>query len=562
MNMSVDEAVLSLILVVSAAIGDNRLAIAQQPKPSATSTIEGKVVAATAGEPLADIPVWISSYLGDISTSTDANGHFLIRNVTSDQYQLRAGGARCEVQDYKERAQFGTASNSSLEEIKTFYLVNGKQVRDVVFHVEPGCAISGTVSDEDGQPIDGITVLVDHPSLPSVGGISSSGSGAVQTNPFGEFCKRRLDPGPYYVMTDAHFRRPKRADGKQIDNEYIPTYYPGTTDASRATTIQIRSGEAPLKINLKLIHSRGVGVSGRVLNKSTGKPVQGAGVRIMTRDVKFASFPSQEFESPVQSETGTFQIAGVPPGSFVMMAASLQGEKPLVGFASFDVKDRDIKDVNVALGEGIELGGRVRADPAVRVDFSKISLVLMSTVNPQLGGSEAEVKADGTFVFPNAFEGRYRLHMEGFPEEFYPKSAMLGDTDVYASGIEVFQGKPLGTLEIELALDGGRIDGTVFKERKPVPQALVVLVPEPPQRDRENLYSFKLTDESGRFSMIGLPPGRFKLYARKFPEWQQMSTNDFEFLRLFADEGKPVSIQAKQVQTVDLELITGNHEQK
>jgi hypothetical protein len=242
------------------------------------------------------------------------------------------------------------------------------------------------------------------------------------------------------------------------------------------------------------------------------------------------------------------------------LALSLRDDKPLLGIASFEAKDQDIKDVNVALSEGYQLGGRVRADPGAKVDFGKLSLQLVPADNPMLGGSEAEVKADGTFAFHNLLDGHYRLHMEGFPEVFYPKSARLGDSDVYASGIEISQGPPPGTMEIELSLDGGRIDGTVFTAGKPVPKALVALVPDPPNRDRDNLYSTAMTNESGKFSMIGLPPGRFKLYARILPIWLQMSTNDFEFLRLFADQGTPVSIQAKQAQKVDLELATVDHE--
>jgi len=49
--------------------------------------------------------------------------------------------------------------------------------------------------------------------------------------------------------------------------------------------------------------------------------------------------------------------------------------------------------------------------------------------------------------------------------------------------------------------------------QKFVPGAVVVLVPSPRLRDREDLYATSATDETGRFQLRRLPPGDYELYA-------------------------------------------------
>lgn len=555
----------------------------QQPPPSEYGSIEGTVVNATTGELLPGIPVWIPTR-GDprnpaqvYSARTDARGHFVIEKLPTGQYLLHAGGIQLPEQDYKERVQAGPANNpgNSREQGRTFHIFHGNRIGDVVFRVKLGCAIAGTVSDEDGHPIYGIRVGASQPSLAFPGGISMGTGMSAETNPFGEYCIGTLGGGHYYLYVYDSGGRPPIADGMPLD-KYVSTYYPGTTDVRQAALVHVPSGEGTATINLKFIRSRGVVVSGRVVSKSTGKPVPRAVLEVMPRTVRFEGLPSQTFESRVENEAGTFEIPGVPPGSFTILA---QGDKDMVGLAPVDVKDRDVGDVSlllenidmaavsreakdVAMGlplnGGKELGGHVRADPGVKIDFTKLEIQLLpeTALLPYVRG--AEMKADGTFVFHNLLEGGYRLHVQGFPEEFYPKSARLGDIDVYGSGLNIPQPTPLGTLEIKLALDGGRIDGTVVKDHKPVPDAMVVLVPDPPNRDRDNLYSESTSDKEGKFSMIGLAPGDFRIYARAVSPSDQLIGNNPEYLQLHADHGKPVHIEPSKTQSVQLELIADN----
>ena len=161
-------------------------------------------------------------------------------------------------------------------------------------------------------------------------------------------------------------------------------------------------------------------------------------------------------------------------------------------------------------------------------------------------------------MIENVFDGNYRVHVGGFPEESYLKSARVGGADVLIPGLSISHDTSPGTLDLHLALDGGRVDGTVLHNQNPAPAALVVLVPDPPNRDRDELYSSKLADELGRFSLLGLPPGDFKLFA--WESGQGLDFKDPEFLKNYEDRGRRVHIETNQQQNVQLELIPAEEE--
>jgi len=172
------------------------------------------------------------------------------------------------------------------------------------------------------------------------------------------------------------------------------------------------------------------------------------------------------------------------------------------------------------------------------------------------GGSQA--KADGTVVVENVYDGSYRLRISGFPEQYYVKSARVGGSDVLESGLTISRSQPPAHLEIVLSSDGGRVDGSVLQEQQPVSGALVVLAPDPPHREREEMYSVKATDAFGHFSLLGLPPGDFKLFA--WETVQGTNYTDPDFFKAFEDHGTPVHIGEGQQQTVQLEVITSEEQ--
>jgi hypothetical protein len=301
-----------------------------------------------------------------------------------------------------------------------------------------------------------------------------------------------------------------------------------------------------------------VTVRGRIVTEIPAKTLRGVYVSAMSRDSLRRGYGGASYGGGVQDDLGNFEIHGVPPGSYVLSAGLNDGIHFYSGRALVDVGNTNVDGLAVVVGSGGALRGRLRLSPGAEMDITRLNVYLQPAENYG-GGASAQVKVDGTFVLENVFEGTYHVNVVGFPEEFYLQSARLGGADVLGPGLTISHNDPQGNLEVVLSKDGGRVDGVVLKNQGPAGGALVVLIPDPPNRGRDDLYDSKTTDPLGRFSLLGLPPGDFKLFA-----WEQregLSFTDPDFLKDYEDRGLRVHIEDKKQQSIQLQVIPAPDDQ-
>ncbi|MGA3323087.1 MAG: carboxypeptidase regulatory-like domain-containing protein [Terriglobia bacterium] len=514
-------------------------------KPDDLCTLEGVVINGVTGDPIKNIAVTLQPLVkgGQGSNAlTDVSGRFAFQNLAPGRYLVQATG----LGPNWVFARSGPAGSHRL-----LALDPGRHVHDLIFRLQPGGVITGTVYDEDSQPVVGAQVQ----AFPAGHGNRSGISAAGQTNDLGGYRLFGIPAGKYYVVATGSpafgFRAP-------TDEVYLPTLYPGTSDAGQALPVEVRAGDEQRGIDLNLILMRGVSVRGRVIMPAAAKSA-GAYVQLLPRDAPpDLPQPFSQYGGGSQDGKGTFEIHGVPPGAYYLSANWGDANGFFHGQVPIDVGREDLEGVMVTLLPGFSLQGRVNADPGMPLNFTQLSIYLEPTGPVGMGVGAAKINPDGTFVFEKVFEGDYRLHVAGFPEEFYLRSAKWGGADALASSFNVGREQAGGTLVVDLALDGGRVDGTVLHDQQPVPGAFVALVPDPPNRSRENLYSQTSADPLGRFSLLGLPPGDFKLFA--WEPGENAPFRDPEFIKTCEDHGAHVHIEAKKQQSVQLELTPAEEE--
>ena len=146
------------------------------------------------------------------------------------------------------------------------------------------------------------------------------------------------------------------------------------------------------------------------------------------------------------------------------------------------------------------------------------------------------------------------MNVYGLPPAFYLKSVRMGDVDALESGLDTSPGAA-GTLEITISGNGGQIEGSAAdSKQKPVPGAVVSLVPDVPLRERLMLFKTTATDTTGHFSISGIAPGEYKLFA-----WQQVEDGayqDPEFLKPYENQGQAVTIREGSRETAQLKVIS------
>src|SRR5262249_13619370 len=112
-----------------------------------------------------------------------------------------------------------------------------------------------------------------------------------------------------------------------------------------------------------------------------------------------------------------------------------------------------------------------------------------------------------------------------------------------------------GALEIVLSQNPGQVDGVVVgADLKPVSGVQAVLVPERLQ-NRLDLYRTAVTNQDGRFTIRGLPPGDYRLLA--WEDIEPFAYFDPEVLRQYEALGKAIRIQESSKETAEVRIIPG-----
>jgi hypothetical protein len=83
---------------------------------------------------------------------------------------------------------------------------------------------------------------------------------------------------------------------------------------------------------------------------------------------------------------------------------------------------------------------------------------------------------------------------------------------------------------------------------------VVALVPDAPRRERLMLFKMAMSDTTGHFSITGVAPGEYKLFA-----WEQIEEGayqDPEFLKPYENQGEAVTMREGSRETAQLKVIS------
>jgi len=513
-------------------------------KASDLCSVQGAVVKSTTGEGIKRITVQLTPIGGGLQpylTLTEDNGRFIIRDVAPGRYAIFASG-----NGYSEEAHRKGKGNTQTTILD---LTPGKSVTGITIRMVPPGVITGTVYDEDGDPVTRAQVralrVVGFGVQRKLGGVDSA-----QTNDLGEYRIWGLQPGKYLVAVS--YQPPPSNQVQPTDEVYLPTFHPSTADTSQASVVEVEAGAETSGIDVDLRQAHAVMVRGRIMVDGPVKSLRGIYVSLMPRASE-GGYSLADYSGSVQNDSGDFEIRGVPPGPYNITAFWSDGRRQLGARVPVEVSNANLEGVTLVLGSPLMVTGTIRVEGGNPFEFTRLGLILQP-IDGGMGGRNAQIKPDGTFVVQDVFDGSYRVRVLGYPDEYYVKSVRAGGSEVLESGLTVSRSQPPARLEIVLSPDGGRVEGTVLKEQVPVGRAWVVLAPDPAHRDRVEMYTMKETDMLGRFSLVGMPPGDYTLFA-----WEPVQGTNYTdpgFFETFEGLGKPIHVEEGQRQVVQLELIT------
>jgi hypothetical protein len=424
----------------------------------------------------------------------------------------------------------------------------------------PTAIISGRITDEDGDPMSGVRVIA---QKKKPGKATRESAGTEATNDLGEYRLSGLFPGQYWIvaMPPPDFRDyeqrqeklpPDDGDG-QPDNRYVTTYYPGTYDAMQASAVTLKAGDE-MPVNFTLAPARTYRVRGTVTGVKAGQKAV----------VDLVSKAGDSIRANEVGPDGQFELRGVAPGSYVVGASLGTESQSRSARQDLSVVAADVEGVRLAPQPSFTLSGHLRVEGNAAADLTQYSVNLRQAELPEdtgffmaqnFFGTNAPVDRLGNFEWKDVNPGTYIVQVYGGDGQgFFLKSARRGERNIETG----FAASGPATLDLLVSSKGGTVEGMVIEKEKdvdndhPVANATVVAVPEERYRKLPDHFGTGSTDQHGRFTIRGVAPGSYTLYA-----WQDLEEGvwrDADFLKSQEANGKTVKVEEGSHQKVELKL--------
>ncbi len=318
----------------------------QQQQPPGTGSITGTVVATGTNAAIPGASVELrridcNNFANPpevFNVTSGPDGKFTFPNLHAGGWCIVAtsAGGKFTPAEYLQRGYKGRGV--------TIPLSDGEKMSGVTLSMAPTSAISGRISDRDGEPIG-------HARVQAMEVYYENGERrlyilqVVQTNDLGEYRFYWLPPGRYFVAVipddilrqNLAFSIPPPGEGghredqlspiitrriapsgEVVEESYVPIYYGDVTEQQRSTPIDLPPGASAtgMDISLRNARVRSWHIRGTAMNGATGMPAAGAQLRLMPRGWTATVI----MPNAVVDGEGKFDIKGVVPGSYTLYA--------------------------------------------------------------------------------------------------------------------------------------------------------------------------------------------------------------------------------------------------
>jgi hypothetical protein len=333
----------------------------------------------------------------------------------------------------------------------------------------------------------------------------------------------------------------------------------------QAAAVTLKAGDE-MPVNLTLVPARTYRVRGTVTGVNPGqKPV----VELFPKTGDSIRANANEI-----GPDGQFEVRGVAPGSYVLRAGAGTGTQLLSVRQDISVVAADVEGVKLAPLPTFTISGRLHIEGSASGDLTPYVVNLRQADLPEdpgffmsqdFFGTNASVDRLGNFDWKDVNPGTYVVQVYGGEGQgsFFLKSVTLGGRNIETG----FTASGPATLDLVVSSKGGMVEGTVVEEEEkekdvekdhPVANATVVAVPEEKYRKLPDRFGMGSTDQHGRFTIRGLAPGSYTLYA-----WQDLEEavwRDADFLKSQEANGKTMKVEEGSHQTVELRLSSAGEE--
>jgi len=527
--------------------------------------IRGTVVNSLTGEPVRGALVQIYANR-QRSMLTGADGSFQFADVPAGTVNLNV-----------RKPGFFTVQAIQSPRAQASFATSGSDQPPVVLKLIPEGVISGQISGDGGEAVEGLSVQLMAERVEN-GKKTRVVLHGAQTDEQGEFRISELQPGKYFVFVGASSRVDAFAapPSQQGARGYAATFYPSGNDFASANAVEVAAGQhAEINFNLRsqLFHR----ISGTV----SGYPQGTAGINLQVTDAVGQQMPAGfRFDQA----SGTFRTLWLPAGSYTLSAEMRDPESGQVYFASQNLNlASDVPDVHLHLLPGLNIpvsfrvertrsdtpttetqtffvarGGRGGRGRQVQVNVpARVVLIPQGEVVSRQQRSAQPGAGEDALEIADVPPGVYAVQV--FPNgPYYVQSARSGSLNLLEQNLIAAPGASVDPIEIVLRDDFASLEGSVTLGEEN-DSATVIAIPEGGQPQMFGVGRSRPLPRSDAshadavFEMSQLAPGTYRILAVD-------RADDFEYgnpevLQKYASKAREISLVANQQAKIELEVV-------
>ena len=432
---------MSVALVVATAL----LALLEQSRPAGfpeppplltgTASVQGRVIDAHSGEPIAGAEVRLvdntietetrevrgrivttRNFVRSGTTLSDADGRYAFDGIRDGTYRLSV----------THRLFLPSCRGPAMvrSECDVITIATDQRISDANMSLSPGGIIRGRILDRDGSPIEGATIKPEY-SDPFTQSTNSVTSGAD-----GRFEIRSLPPGQALVRIEPPGGRPAW---------HRVMYHPGVHARDEAQPVTTEAGKiVEIEINLRDIPTATI--------RTTLSGPDGFRVQRMT-----IANPDSSLLRSMNVVDGAASIGDLDEGRYAISATATVGSNTFVAYQLIIVGSGEY-DVPMSLAPTATVTGRIvvergGAPPTSGVTVEAHWIASGGTKLDLTGPERVSPNPDGSFSMSGLF-GRRQIQLFGMSDEWRIVAVRAGRSDVTA-GIDLAPGS---TTEISIVV--------------------------------------------------------------------------------------------------------------
>ncbi len=548
-----------------------------QERPKGTASLTGRIFAMDTGAPMKRVAVRVTApeLREGRAGSTDAEGRYAIEGLPAGRYTITASKPGFVTLSYGQRHPLGAGTPVTLRDGERL-VVDLKLPR--------GGVIAGRIFDEDGEPVPAANVRVLRLQYQQ-GERQPVPLGGDQTDDRGAYRVYGLGPGEYVVSATVQERwlrdaapaamlarreggglamRGRTAPDPDADEDVellAPTYHPGTVDVHDAGRIALALGAELTDVDIHLQLVRTSTVRGTLVGPAEGVTRTLVLLVPEARDARGRMPLRLGSFSASASADGTFTIARLPPGRYVLIARASAAASGQLLFASqpLTLAGQSLANLSVALGPGATISGQVElqgGSPSTSLLRGLRIGVQSPDPIPLANEAASRVGSDGSFAVDGVPAGRYLLRVSGMPKGWALRAVVVNGVDVTDTPVDV-AGGGIANVRLVLVDRTTRLSGTVRDDSgQPAPFATVVAFADDSTRwgPTSRYVQAVQPDQSGAFQISGLPPATYLLVAADSVERGEWL--DPSFLDQMRPFGERLTLGDGEVKNQDLKLKT------